>query len=610
MSIVLEHLTKRYGGHAVVWDVSLEIATGELFVLLGPSGSGKSTILRMLAGLADPDGGRILLHGRDVTRIPPQKRGVGLVFQNYALFRHMSVAENVEFALRVRGVRADARRKRREELLELVGLAGLGGRRPDQLSGGQQQRVALARALAHSPDLLLLDEPFGALDARIRTELRRTVRSIQQSLKVTAVFVTHDQEEAFEIGDRIALLDHGRLLEAGTPHDLYLHPRTQFAATFLGTANLVVGEREGSAVRVGDVAVPLASAPVHEGPSARVQVLVRPEDVEIRESEAALRWPALGRGVVESRSFLGPFERLAIRLPDLGGVRAISPPPRFGGDSLVVQAVRSQYQVRSFPLEPGDEAWVGLRRVHTLAHPGLALLAVEDGSGTPGAAWEVGRELARRARARLALLECVGPEHRAPSLAAGADTDVHRSADGVEAGIRSLVDRADFDLVVVGATPATAEATAEQALASGDHHVLLLPGPPRPLRRFLVTTASGEPGKRGVAFAGRLARHLGAEVTVLTVLPAGDAGRVQAERHLAAAARSLQALGVSAATRLRTGPPGREILAELIEGAHDVAVVGTPLARRGRPLRVGGAAASLLRESPRPILLVRSPNAA
>src|SRR5260370_16625519 len=177
MSIVLEHLTKRYAGHPVVNGVSLQAGTGELYVLLGPSGSGKSTVLRMMGGRADVDGGRVMLHGRDVTDLPPARREVGFVFQSYALFRGMTAAENVEFALRVRGVKADERRRRRDELLELVGLTGLGGRTPRQLSGGQQQRVALARALAHQPQVLLLDEPFGALDARVRLDLRRTARA-------------------------------------------------------------------------------------------------------------------------------------------------------------------------------------------------------------------------------------------------------------------------------------------------------------------------------------------------------------------------------------------------------------------------------------------------
>src|SRR6059036_1637630 len=259
MSIVLENLLKRYEGHPVVNNVSIEVADGEFFVLLGPSGSGKSTVLRMIAGLADTEQGRVILHGRDVTNVPPQQRGVGLVFQHYALFRHMSVARNIEFALRIRRVPAGERRVRRDELLELVGLAGLGGRMPSQLSGGQQQRVALARALAHRPEVLLLDEPFGALDAKIRSELRRTIRSIQRELKVATIFVTHDQEEAFELADRIGIMNFGRLLEIGPPDELYLRPQTEFVATFLGTANLMVGEGTSEGVRLGPLNFPIGT---------------------------------------------------------------------------------------------------------------------------------------------------------------------------------------------------------------------------------------------------------------------------------------------------------------------------------------------------------------
>ena len=213
MSIVLEQLTKRYEGHPVVNRVSLEVAHGEFFVLIGPSGSGKSTVLRMIAGLNSVDQGRVLLHDRDVTNDPPQQRGVGFVFQHYALFQHMSVADNIEFALKVRRVAAGERRRRRDELLEVVGLAGLGRRMPAQLSGGQQQRVALARAIAHRPEVLLLDEPFGALDAKIRVELRRALRQIQTDLGITTIFVTHDQEEAFELADRLGVMNFGRLLK-------------------------------------------------------------------------------------------------------------------------------------------------------------------------------------------------------------------------------------------------------------------------------------------------------------------------------------------------------------------------------------------------------------
>ena len=328
MSIVLEQLTKRYQDHAVVNNISLEIADGELVVLLGPSGSGKSTVLRMIAGLTGVDAGRVLLHDRDVTQLPPRRREVGFVFQHYALFRSMTVSENVEFGLSIRRVPRSERRRRRDELLELVGLAGLGGRTPRQLSGGQQQRVALARALAHSPQVLLLDEPFGALDARIRMELRRTIREIQRELKVTTIFVTHDQEEAFELADRLAVLNFGRLLEFGPPEELYLRPQTEFVATFLGTANLVVGECTPKGVKVGPLEFPMSpggSAAAEPADPRRVQVLFRPEDVALRDVAADIAFPILGEGVVEQSSFLGSIERLRLRLPALPGTRTIAP---------------------------------------------------------------------------------------------------------------------------------------------------------------------------------------------------------------------------------------------------------------------------------------------
>src|ERR1700685_3705455 len=255
MSITLDQVTKRYQGVPVVNDVSIDIGDGEFFVLLEPSGSGKSTLLRAVAGLTGVDHGRISLHGRDVTHVPAQKRDVGLVFQNYALFRHMTIADNIEFALRVRRMRVPERRERRRELLRLVALEGMDERLPAQLSGGQQQRVAVARALAHKPEVLLLDEPFGALDAKIREELRRTIRQVQRELGITTVLVTHDQEEAFALADRIGVMNLGRLLEVGEPHDLYSQPATRFVATFLGAANLLLARRSADGIQLGATTV-------------------------------------------------------------------------------------------------------------------------------------------------------------------------------------------------------------------------------------------------------------------------------------------------------------------------------------------------------------------
>src|SRR5262245_30058276 len=248
MSIDLDQVSKRYQGVPVVNDVSIEVAEGEFVVLLGPSGSGKSTLLRAIAGLTEIDRGRVSLHGRDVTYVSAREREVGFVFQHYALFRHMTIGENIEFALRVRRAKVAERRERRKELLRLVALEGMDDRLPAQLSGGQQQRIAVARALAHRPKVLLMDEPFGALDAKIREELRRTFRQVQRELGITTILVTHDQEEAFALADRIGIMHQGRLLEVGRPDALYTRPQSRFVASFLGAANVLLTRQDRKGV--------------------------------------------------------------------------------------------------------------------------------------------------------------------------------------------------------------------------------------------------------------------------------------------------------------------------------------------------------------------------
>jgi sulfate transport system ATP-binding protein len=234
MSIIITRATRRFGDFTALDDVSVEIPSGSLTALLGPSGSGKSTLLRVIAGLERPDAGTVEIDGRDATALPPQRRGVGFVFQHYAAFKHMTVRENVAFGLKVqRRPKAEVYR-RVDELLELVQLPGLADRYPAQLSGGQRQRMALARALAVEPSVLLLDEPFGALDARVRKELRAWLRRLHDDVHVTTVFVTHDQEEAMEVADRIVVVNHGRVEQAGGPRDLYEHPSNAFVMGFVG----------------------------------------------------------------------------------------------------------------------------------------------------------------------------------------------------------------------------------------------------------------------------------------------------------------------------------------------------------------------------------------
>ena len=256
MSIRVDGIRKTFGGFAALDDISLNVPQGELVGLLGPSGSGKTTLLRIIAGLEKPDRGRVLFNERDVTTLDVRRRKVGFVFQQYALFRHLTVADNVAFGLRMlpRGERPgrDAVRARVRELLELVQMDTMAGRYPAQLSGGQKQRVALARALALEPEVLLLDEPFGALDAKVRKELRRWLRHLHEQIDVTSLFVTHDQEEAMEVSDQVVVMSQGKVEQVGSPVEVYEHPASRFVFDFLGHINALEGIYDGTTWRAGD----------------------------------------------------------------------------------------------------------------------------------------------------------------------------------------------------------------------------------------------------------------------------------------------------------------------------------------------------------------------
>jgi sulfate/thiosulfate transport system ATP-binding protein len=284
MSIQAHHVTKRFGDFVALDDVSLEVESGALTALLGPSGSGKSTLLRIIAGLETPDAGTIALTGRDARGLRPQQRNVGFVFQHYAAFKHMTVRKNIAFGLEVRKRRKSEIRERVDELLNLVQLEGLGDRYPAQLSGGQRQRMGLARALAPEPEVLLLDEPFGALDARVRAELREWLRRLHDIVAVTTVFVTHDQEEAMEVADQIAVLNEGRLEQVGTPRELYDDPGTEFVMRFVGDANEVAG----ALVRPHDIELmPESSNGALEAMIVRVTMLGRDAKVELHDADGA-----------------------------------------------------------------------------------------------------------------------------------------------------------------------------------------------------------------------------------------------------------------------------------------------------------------------------------
>jgi putative spermidine/putrescine transport system ATP-binding protein len=302
--VELRAITKFFGGHQVLHGVELDIAPGEFVSLLGPSGCGKTTALRVLAGLETADGGQVLFGGHDVSEVPVNRRDIGMVFQSYSLFPHLRVLENTAFGLRRRKVAKAEANRRAAEALALVGLTDFADRYPHQLSGGQQQRVALARALVTEPKVLLLDEPLSALDAKVRVQLRDEIRRIQLRLGITTVFVTHDQEEALAVSDRVAVMGSGVIEQIGTPEDLYLRPATAQVAEFVGLSSTLVGQAMNGQVEVLGQLLPQRE-PLVDG---AVEVYLRPENLRlVGEAEPGVD------GVVEESSFLGSFRRTLVR---------------------------------------------------------------------------------------------------------------------------------------------------------------------------------------------------------------------------------------------------------------------------------------------------------
>jgi ABC-type Fe3+/spermidine/putrescine transport system ATPase subunit len=374
-ALSVRHLTKYFGEERILDDVNFSVAEGESLVLLGPSGSGKSTTLRIIAGLETPDHGEVVLRGRRVEHLRARERNVGVIFQHYALFPEMSVAENIGFGLKLRGVGAKRRASVVDELLELIGLPDQRDKCPRHLSGGQQQRVAIARALAYQPDVLLFDESFSALDPKTRTGLRREIRALLRKLRVPSLFITHDQEEAMELGDHIAILNRGRIEQIGTPDEVYNDPQTEFVASFLGAANVLSGKWRDGLIRLDNdyyIVPPRDVSGLSEG--ARVKIVFRPEDVLLNPATGVIESPYyLGRGEVVDVTFTGATEALTIKL--LNSHQPL-PRPRLAavpddtGDSFcskgaarefVIKALRTKWDARRIPLAPGDRVSIGLK---------------------------------------------------------------------------------------------------------------------------------------------------------------------------------------------------------------------------------------------------------
>jgi putative spermidine/putrescine transport system ATP-binding protein len=365
-ALSVRNLTKVFGEEPVLDNVNFSLGEGESLVLLGPSGSGKSTTLRLIAGLEVPDSGEIVVKGKRVDHLGARDRNVGVIFQNYALFPRMNVAENIAFGLKLRGVKRKRRHEVVERLLSLTGLAEHRNKYPIQISGGQQQRVAIARALAYEPDVLLFDESFSALDPQTRVPLRREIRTLLKTLMVPALFITHDQEEALELGDHIAILNRGRLEQIGSPVDVYNDPQTEFVATFLGAANVIEGTWQDGLIRLESGRyLPGIGVGRLEPEGTRAKVIFRPEDVALSSPAVFGDSPyPLGRGEVTDVSFSGATESMTVRLDasPASNKLYLQRSERPGeGTQLVIKALRTKWEAQRLRLSTGDVVSVGLK---------------------------------------------------------------------------------------------------------------------------------------------------------------------------------------------------------------------------------------------------------
>jgi ABC-type Fe3+/spermidine/putrescine transport system ATPase subunit len=349
---IFTEISKMFGQTIILQDINFQVEEGEIVVLLGASGSGKTTILRIIAGLETANTGQVILHGRDVTELPARDRGVGVIFQAYALFPKMTLEQNIGYGLRLRKKTKAEINKRVKDLIDLVNLGEHVKKYPSQLSGGQQQRVAIARALAYNPEILLFDEPFSALDAQIRSHLRREIRQLLKKINVPAIFITHDQEEALEIGDRIAVLNQGRIEQIATPYEMYNRPETEYVATFLGTANLILGVVNQGIFEAENIDFKI-SEEFHFKSGQSVKLVFRPEDVFLRHPENLIQnYQRLIDGWIEEINFVGSFERIIVRLNFKNG------------QTIIVTRPKSETEI--FPLEISKKVEVGLVRYRIL----------------------------------------------------------------------------------------------------------------------------------------------------------------------------------------------------------------------------------------------------
>ena len=604
MAIVLENIVKGFSGHLIVNKLNLTVNDGESFVLLGSSGSGKSTILRIIAGLLYPDEGKVFLNGNDVTNVAIQKRDIGFVFQNYAIFKHMSVLENVEFGLKIRKVKKDERRRQALSMLELVGLSGLGERFPNQLSGGQRQRVALARALVYKPKVLLLDEPFGALDVEIRSNLRKTLLDIQRTLNVTMILVTHDQEEAFELADRIGVIERGNLIEVGTPSELYYTPKKEFIAKFVGGGNVIVGREKDKEIRIGSATLPFPKNAKSYEEGAPVRVLFRPEMVKFSKSDLQSSDKNLfniGVGELKKFSFQGSMTKLLFELESLTGARPVMPTLSYGQRfaNIVCTTVSSEIQD---DLKIGDKFNIFLKSYHVLEPSALKFIYLANNLKKKEGALTVGRELALSSHGTLNLFHvCERENEQEDSLLnlkklkdSISDTnnnyhfDVKVKTGKVLSSFIREVQEGYYDVSLIDASNVNSKISV-QKLRNMIKNILILAGVPvlignnmsKGISKVLICTRCGEPGKVVLNFGARLSRHLTSKVTLFNVLDnkinKENLNKSKAISSLEQGKTLFNIYNIKSDIKVTQGDFETETLNEVFTNDYDLTILGAPI---------------------------------
>jgi ABC-type Fe3+/spermidine/putrescine transport system ATPase subunit/nucleotide-binding universal stress UspA family protein len=532
----------------------------------------------------------------------------------------MTVAENIAFGLRIRQIKAAEQKNRVEELMDIVGLTGLGGRYASQLSGGQQQRVALARALAYQPAVILLDEPFGALDVKIRAQLRASFKAIQRRLNVTTILVTHDQEEAFELADRIGVVDRGSLIEVGTAEALYYRPQKEFTAAFIGGGNVMVGRTEANQIRLGSVELPFPpQAPPHEEYSS-ARIVFRPEAVVLTNEDAPPLegFFPLGQGRVVERVFSGAFERIRVEVDSLRGARTVMPRLQFGQHAPQIQ-VQFKGDANVVPIAAGQPVQVWLRDYHVIEPGGLRILIDSGLSTQEGTAVEFGGYLAAAVNASGTLL-MIGRENEAPAdsqarltlLKHRYQAEAPRIETAVSKGsaaesVLRLFHENHYELIITDRENGLRGSLAWHLLAQTQTPVLLTGNKQLPVERILICTAAGEPGKSDIRFGGRLGQLLGARVTLFHVnSPVATIEELsRTENHLGQGQALLAGIGLACDYKTAENEkPVEGILKEIAAENYGLIVIGAPAPRPAERFLWSDLAIQIVSGTTRPVLIV------